>query len=225
MASYSNRAMIGALLYLGVHAQSPGATASPVLIRTIYVPNLHVDGLTGTASTTRYSSGLGAMSVGAAGRQHAGSRLTLLFEGLYATHVSYKVWAAYAPSFVHALAGIKIKGLPLSSMDSIITYAHPLRPTPLRRETCRDVRFDCDFEGSPDVSQDITLETMAHNHKRGVDKTFVNDCYAVVMVLGVTMGPLQRRLNAGGTGSADLIIEVLMLSMWMGVRPRSCMKA
>ncbi|KAF9024043.1 hypothetical protein BDZ89DRAFT_1136325 [Hymenopellis radicata] len=50
MASYSNRAMIGRLLYLGVHLYGPGATDSPVLVRTISVPNLHIDG---TASTAR----------------------------------------------------------------------------------------------------------------------------------------------------------------------------
>ncbi|KAF8992580.1 hypothetical protein BDZ89DRAFT_1150995 [Hymenopellis radicata] len=67
-----------------------------------------------------------------------------------------------------ALAGIKIKGLLLSSMDSIITYANPLRPTPLQRETCRNVGClkDCvsTFTGGTDNTVfDLTLLALTHD--------------------------------------------------------------
>ncbi|KAF9016005.1 hypothetical protein BDZ89DRAFT_417988 [Hymenopellis radicata] len=98
-----------------VHLRDLEPSATPVLIRQslgfacatmVYIDlllcRLQFYFVFPTAAGPILSSlGLGAMSVGAAARQHAGSRPTLLSEGLYFIHVPYTVWAASAPSFVH----------------------------------------------------------------------------------------------------------------------------
>ncbi|KAF9016014.1 hypothetical protein BDZ89DRAFT_1046047 [Hymenopellis radicata] len=157
------------------------------------------------------------MSVGAAGRQRAGSRLTLLFEGLYGTHVSYKVWAAYAPSFVHGI----LDNLKLWRASRSKAYCFPPWTPSLHTLT----RFAQRHSGAKRVVMSSSTATSkaprclagyhpsgvvyglklvwlslyflsgeimlgSHCNVRGVQVMRENNPYAFVILLGVTAGPL-----------------------------------
>ncbi|KAF8998764.1 hypothetical protein BDZ89DRAFT_1251062 [Hymenopellis radicata] len=159
-------------LCLEVPVQSLGAASAPVFIRTISAPKLCIHGLTGTASTARYLSGLGAMSIGAAGSQRAGYRSTLLFE----------VWAAQLPpSFTLWRDFIKTEGLLVSSSE----YHDPSLPMLAQRHF-----------GAKRVVMSGRLWSPL-SHARGVVVIFGDNLYAVVTTLHESRSGDWRELSWG----------------------------